>query len=57
MLFAAYQRDPLTQFVPIQRRLDTADLLNVWTTPVGSAVFAILPGAPEGGYLGGELLG
>lgn len=56
LLFAAYQRDPLTQFVPIQRRLDTADLLNVWTTPVGSAVFAMLPGVPEGGYLGAELL-
>lgn len=56
LLFAAYQRDPVAQFVPIQRRLDRADLLNVWTTPVGSAVFAVLPGVSEGGYLGQPLL-
>ncbi len=56
LLFAAYQRDPVAQFVPIQQRLATSDLLNVWTTPVGSAVFAILPGVEEGGYLGESLL-
>ncbi len=56
LLFAAFQRDPVTQFVPIQRRLDSADLLNVWTTPVGSAVFAVLPGVAEGGWLGQALL-
>lgn len=57
LLFAAYQRDPLVQFVPMQRRLDQHDLLNVWTTPIGSAVFAMLPGAPEGDFLGRDLLG
>ncbi len=56
LLFAAYQRDPVAQFVPIQRRLDSSDLLNVWTTPVGSAVFAMLPGVGEGDYLGRALL-
>lgn len=56
LLFAAYQRDPVRQFVPIQRRLDTLDLLNVWTTPIGSAVFAMLPGVAEGSYLGAALL-
>ncbi|MGV1007020.1 MAG: Dyp-type peroxidase [Dermatophilaceae bacterium] len=56
LLFAAYQRDPLAQFVPIQRRIDARDLLSTWTTPIGSAVFALLPGCPEGGYLGQTLL-
>ncbi|MFZ1286374.1 MAG: Dyp-type peroxidase, partial [Candidatus Phosphoribacter sp.] len=57
LLFIAFQKDPLTQFVPMQQRLADRDLLNLWTTPVGSAVFAILPGVPaEGGYLGQALL-
>ncbi len=45
------------QFVPLQRRLDELDLLNRWTTPVGSAVCAIPPGCAEGGYVGEQLLG
>jgi dye decolorizing peroxidase len=44
------------QFVPVQRRLAELDLLNQWTTPVGSAVFAILPGCAEGGWLGESVL-
>jgi len=56
LLFACYQRDPLKQFVPIQRRLDEADRLNEWVTHVGSAVFAILPGFRPGGMLGDSLL-
>lgn len=55
LLFASYQADVTAQFVPIQRRLDTLDLLNVWTTPVGSAVFAIPPGCAEGGFIGETL--
>jgi dye decolorizing peroxidase len=56
LLFAAYQRDVDTQFVPVQRRLAEFDALNVWTTPVGSAVFVIPPGvAAPGGYLGQSL--
>ena len=56
LLFASYQRDVLTQFLPIQQRLDEFDALNEWTTPIGSAVFAILPGVVEDGYLGQSLL-
>jgi len=33
-----------------------ADLLNVRTTPIDSAVFAIPPGCAEGEYLGKALL-
>lgn len=56
LIFAAYQRDPRRQFIPVQQRLAAADALNDWVTTIGSAVFAMLPGAPEGGYLGQTLL-
>lgn len=56
LLFLAYQRDPVTQFVPVQQRLADFDALNPWITPVGSAVFAILPGIEKGQYLGEPLL-
>lgn len=56
MIFLAYQADVDRQFVPIQRRLDELDLLNEWTTPIGSAVFAIPPGCAEGGFIGDTLL-
>ena len=55
-LFAAYQRDPAHQFVPVQRRLAEADAMNPWVTTIGSAVFAILPGVTDGAYLGESLL-
>lgn len=56
LIFAAYQRDPRRQFIPVQQRLADADALNRWVTTIGSATFAILPGAPAGGYLGQTLL-
>ncbi len=56
LLFAAYMIDPLAQFVPIQERLAEADVLNVWTTPIGSALFAIPRGVAPGEYLGQALL-
>ena len=51
-IFVAFQADVAEQFVPIQQRLDKLDLLNEWTTPIGSAVFAVPPGASEGGFVG-----
>lgn len=56
LLFVCFQRDPLSQFVPIQRRLDELDIMNEWVTHVGSAVFAMLPGWEPGGMLGETLL-
>ncbi|ACZ86335.1 Dyp-type peroxidase [Streptosporangium roseum] len=56
LLFASYQADIDRQFVPIQKRLAEADLLNEWTTPIGSAVFAIPPGCARGGWVGETLL-
>ena len=58
LFFIAFQRDPAKQFVPIQRRLGMNDALNEYIKHVGSAVFAVPPGAPEpGGYVGETLLG
>ena len=55
LFFMAYQRDPRRQFVPVQRRLAEQDALAPYTTHVGSAVFAVPPGARPGGFLGEEL--
>ncbi|AUS78902.1 peroxidase [Actinoalloteichus sp. AHMU CJ021] len=57
LLFVSFQADVDRQFVPLQRRLDELDLLNEWTVPIGSAVFAIPPGCAEDGYVGDTLLG
>ncbi|MCT7657737.1 Dyp-type peroxidase [Mycobacterium deserti] len=56
LIFAAYQRDPLRQFVPVKKRLAAGDALNEWVTTIGSATFAVLPGVEPGGYLGQSLL-
>ena len=56
LVFVSFQADVDAQFTPIQRRLDDLDLLNEWTTPIGSAVFAVPPGCAEGGYIGETLL-
>ncbi|WP_136051888.1 Dyp-type peroxidase [Microbacterium sp. K36] len=56
LLFAAFQADVARQFVPMQQRLDELDLLNEWTVPIGSAVFAVPPGCAEGSYIGETLL-
>ncbi len=56
LLFAAYQRDIATQYLPVQRRLAEFDALNTWTTPIGSAVFVVPPGiSGPGEYLGQTL--
>jgi dye decolorizing peroxidase len=57
LLFLSHQADVDAQYVPLQQRLDELDLLNEWTTPIGSAVFAIPPGCAVGGYVGETLLG
>lgn len=52
LIFIAFAADLEEQFVPVQRRLATLDRLNEWTTPIGSAVYAVPPGAAEGEYVG-----
>ncbi|MGO2036665.1 MAG: Dyp-type peroxidase [Brevibacterium sp.] len=55
LLFASFQADIERQFLPIQRRLAEVDLLNTWTRPIGSTVWAIPPGIEEGEYIGQSL--
>ncbi|WP_183392838.1 Dyp-type peroxidase [Kineococcus radiotolerans] len=56
LVFISFQADLAHQFIPVQQRLDELDLLNQWTTPIGSAVFAMPRGCREGEYLGQSLL-
>jgi dye decolorizing peroxidase len=56
LLFAAYQADAGTAFVPVQARLAESDVLNPWVTHTGSAVFAVPPGCAPGQYVGQRLL-
>ncbi|MCC6236144.1 MAG: Dyp-type peroxidase [Dehalococcoidia bacterium] len=55
LFFLAYQRDPRRQFVPMQSNLSHSDHLNAFTSHVGSAIFAMLPGVETHGFLGEEL--
>jgi len=56
LLFAAYQADIGTAFVPVQKRLAELDALNTWTTHIGSASYAVPPGAAQGSFIGDTLL-
>jgi deferrochelatase/peroxidase EfeB len=55
LLFIAHQRDPRTAFVPINEKLSKFDLMNQFTTHVGSAIFACPPGAKPGSFIAAEL--
>ncbi|MGH8819723.1 MAG: iron uptake transporter deferrochelatase/peroxidase subunit [Rhodoferax sp.] len=56
LIFISHQSDPRTGFIPINERLAKFDMLNQFTTHVGSAVFACPPGATEGSFIGAGLL-
>jgi deferrochelatase/peroxidase EfeB len=56
LVFLAFGRDPWRQFVPVQQRLAKHDALTEFTTNVGSALFAIPPGAAAGSFIGAPLL-
>lgn len=56
LIFAAYMANIEKQYLPVQQRLADLDLMNMWTTPIGSAVFALPPGTQPGGYIGEGLL-
>jgi deferrochelatase/peroxidase EfeB len=44
LFFIAYQRDPHTQFVPVQRQLAAKDNLNEYIRHISSGLFACPPG-------------
>ncbi|MEU6501123.1 iron uptake transporter deferrochelatase/peroxidase subunit [Streptomyces californicus] len=47
LFFLAYQHDPRTGFIPVQRSLARSDALNEYIQHVGSAVFAVPPGVQD----------
>jgi dye decolorizing peroxidase len=55
LLWTAYCANLTEQYVPVQRALDEGDLLNLWTTPVGSSVWIIPSGFGEGKILAAGL--
>jgi deferrochelatase/peroxidase EfeB len=54
LFFLAYQRDPRTGFIPVQRNL-ARDSLNEYIQHVGSGLWACPPGVRRGGYWGDTL--
>ena len=55
LFFICFQRDPRSQFVPIQLNLAKNDAMNEYVRHVGSGIFAVPPGATEGQPLGSAL--
>ncbi|PJJ71570.1 deferrochelatase/peroxidase EfeB [Diaminobutyricimonas aerilata] len=55
LFFIAFQRDPRTQFVPIQLSLARNDAMNEYVRHVGSGVFAVPPGSRSGEPVGERL--
>jgi len=55
LFFISFQRDPATQFVPVQLALAKNDGLNEYLRHVGSAIFAVPPGAAKGRPIGAAL--
>jgi deferrochelatase/peroxidase EfeB len=56
LFFLSFQRDP-ARFVTVQRSLAGHDALNEYIKHVGSAIFAIPPGARQGASIGDPLFG
>ncbi|GHE37478.1 Dyp-type peroxidase [Streptomyces vinaceus] len=56
LLFVAWQADPRTGFVPVQRRLARGDALARYTEHEASALFAVAGGVAPGEYVGQRLL-
>jgi deferrochelatase/peroxidase EfeB len=55
LLFQCYQRDPRTGFIKLFTKMAQIDMLNQFTTHVGSGVFACPPGASPRGFVGQDL--
>lgn len=55
LFFIAYQRDPRSGFIKINQKLAREDIMNQYTTHVGSAIFACPAGVSPGGYIGAAL--
>lgn len=57
LFFVCFNRDPRTQFVPVQDQLARHDAMTEYLEHTGSAIFACPPGVPPGGHWGQALFG
>ncbi|MEV0051154.1 iron uptake transporter deferrochelatase/peroxidase subunit [Saccharopolyspora shandongensis] len=55
LFFVCFNRDPRTQFIPVQRLLSKKDLMMEYLQHNGSAIFACPPGTQPGGHWGESL--
>ena len=55
LLFQCYQRDPRTGFTKIFEKMAKFDMLNQFTTQIGSGLFACQPGVKPGEFIGQQL--
>lgn len=55
LFFIAFVRNPATNYIPVQNRLATTDLLTEYLQHTGSALFAVPPGVREGAFVGEAL--
>lgn len=56
LFFICFQRDPVAQFVPLQRQLSRSDALNEYITHTSSGMYACPPGLGAGQWWGQQLL-
>jgi deferrochelatase/peroxidase EfeB len=57
LFFLCFNRDPRTQFIPMQKALSAKDAMMEYVQHTGSALFAVPPGVSETGYWGDTLFG
>ncbi len=55
LFFIAFNRDPGTQFVPMQQVLSRQDAMTEYLIPNGSSLFAVPPGLADGEWWGQRL--
>jgi deferrochelatase/peroxidase EfeB len=55
LFFVSYQRDPRTGFIKIFDKMSKLDMMNQFTTHIGSGIFACPRGPREGEFLGERL--
>lgn len=55
LIFIAFQRDPRTGFIKIFDKMSRLDMLNQFTTHVGSGIFACPSGVAQGEWIGAGL--
>ncbi len=56
LVFVSFQAE-IERYLKIQEALVGIDSLNKWTTPIGSALFVVPPGAEEGHWVGETVFG